>query len=231
ASSTREVYARPRSISCDRGPASVSFGAGGTMDSFRIWLRVLVCLALASFGTGCGALSAATNPKVSWAMSDPAPMTVVVRRADAAEATGKNVERLLLTTPIDEQGAWIGKTAPEKDEAQKKADEIAARDEYALTGARVIPAEVWSTTLAGVASAPPTLTAAEVPKPDAAPKTDKRTNRTAKKKEAPPPPPPPPAPPKYASLLAAVDPALGDKANAVLAKRHEIGEIEAKIAT
>ena len=35
--------------------------------------------------TGCGMLSAVANPKVAWAFNDPAPMTVVVRRADAAE--------------------------------------------------------------------------------------------------------------------------------------------------
>ena len=35
--------------------------------------------------TGCGPLSAFANPKVAWAIQDPAPMSVVVRRADAAD--------------------------------------------------------------------------------------------------------------------------------------------------
>ena len=36
--------------------------------------------------TGCGVLGAMANPKVAWAVGDPAPMTIVVRRADAADA-------------------------------------------------------------------------------------------------------------------------------------------------
>jgi len=45
------------------------------------------------------ALGAMANPKVAWAIQDPAPMSVVVRRADAAEATAKQVDRILTATP------------------------------------------------------------------------------------------------------------------------------------
>ena len=62
--------------------------------------RVSGIAALSAFSTGCGALSAAANPKVAWAINDPAPMSVVVRRADLERvargrrpAVGLDVER------------------------------------------------------------------------------------------------------------------------------------------
>jgi hypothetical protein len=178
-------------------------------------------------------LRAATNPKVSWALSDPAPLPVVVRRADAAEETAKHVQRLLVATPLDDSAEWVGKTAPNQEGAQKKAQEIAARDEYAASGARVIPAEVWRTTLAGLSPPLPALTSAEVasvPSSKMGQGSAKRTRvEAAATKKVAAIPPPASASPKYATLLAAFDASLGDKGAQVLAKRRQIGELEAQI--
>ena len=205
------------------------------------------------FGSGCAVLGAASNPKVSWALGDPAPMTVVVRRADVAEDTAKHVDRLLMATPVDDDSAWPKKTAPEAGDAKTQAEEIAKRDMYASTGSRVVQAEVWSKSLATVAPAPgsapassaasqATLTAAEVPagaaKPGKKPKPDVKDGRAGKekKKDKPPAAPPPSAAPaapsnaKYASLLAVVDAALVDKYAAVMAKKRAIGDVKVQIA-
>jgi hypothetical protein len=199
---------------------------------------------VALFGTGCGALSAATNPKVSWALGDPAPMTVVVRRAEVAEETGKHVDRLMMATPVDDDSAWLKKTAPEPDDAKAQAEEIAKREMYATTGSRVVPAEVWSKSLATVAQtqgpASTTLTAAEVPaaapKPGKRPKADPKGKKKDKPTPAAPAPTPAPAPapssatPKYASLLAVVDAPLVDKYAAVMAKKRAIGDAKTEVA-
>src|ERR1700679_2325882 len=53
---------------------------------------------LLSYSTGCGVLSAIANPKAAGALQDPAPMAVILRRADVARATATNVDLLLSTT-------------------------------------------------------------------------------------------------------------------------------------
>jgi hypothetical protein len=75
--------------------------------------------------TGCGLVGAMANPKVAWAINDPAPMTVVVRRADAAEATAKQVDRLLMATPASPDSDWLKNVGPTPD--------YAAQDMKALT--------------------------------------------------------------------------------------------------
>src|ERR1039458_8002193 len=67
--------------------------------------------------TGCGMLSAVANPKVAWAFTDPAPMAVVVRRADAAEATAKQVDRILTATPVSPDAAWLKNVGPKPEDA------------------------------------------------------------------------------------------------------------------
>src|SRR5271166_1571027 len=67
--------------------------------------------------TGCGALGAMANPKVAWAIQDPAPMSVVVRRADAAEATAKQVDRILTATPASPDAGWLGTVGPKPEDA------------------------------------------------------------------------------------------------------------------
>jgi hypothetical protein len=106
-----------------------------------------VIAASLSTGTGCSALGAAANPKVAWAISDPAPMSVVVRRADAATATSKEVDRLLTATPANPDSDWIANVAPSKDDAKANVNTVGAMPMYAQTKARVVPAEVWVRTL------------------------------------------------------------------------------------
>ena len=108
------------------------------------------------FGSGCGLLSAAANPKVAWAINDPAPMTVVVRRADAAEKTATEVDRLLAQTPADGDAAWVQKTAPDQAEAQTFEDDLATNNPlYRDSHARVVAAEVWVKTLSSIKPASP----------------------------------------------------------------------------
>src|SRR5262245_18523752 len=68
----------------------------------------LVLLSWASLG--CGMISAVTTPKAAWAIAESPPLSVVVRRAEAARATSLEVDRLLGGTPVDEPSKWIGRT-------------------------------------------------------------------------------------------------------------------------
>ena len=102
---------------------------------------------LLSVGTGCGAIKAATNPKSAWALSDPAPMAVVVRRADAAEGTAKEVDRLLTSTPAAPDAPWVVATAPTDEEQKKDGDAIANHTLYVQSQARIVSAELWARSL------------------------------------------------------------------------------------
>jgi hypothetical protein len=108
----------------------------------------LLCGVVAT-GTGCGALKAAANPKVAWAMNDPAPMSVVVRRADVAEKTAQNVDRIMTDTPIPEDGAWLNKVAPEQEESKNQLVELRKNDLY-LTNVKIVAAEVWAKNLSAL---------------------------------------------------------------------------------
>lgn len=122
------------------------------------WLQSIGTAAL--FGTllatstGCGAIAAAANPKVAWAISDPAPMSVVVRRADVAEKTAQQVDRVMTDTPANDDSPWLASVAPQKDDATKSLAEIRQHALYAPggpgQGARVVPAEVWAKSLAQI---------------------------------------------------------------------------------
>ena len=72
---------------------------GRAAEPLRLAATICALFGLLFIMTGCGALGAMANPKVAWAIQDPAPMSVVVRRADAAEATAKQVDRILTSTP------------------------------------------------------------------------------------------------------------------------------------
>ena len=178
------------------------------------WLNAAGCVALLggllTFGTGCGALAAAANPKVAWALNDPAPMSVVVRRADVAENTAKEVDRLLTETPANDDSAWVGKVAPEKEDATKQLGELRQHDLY-VGGARVVAAEVWAKSLHSIESRkkdkpadqalPPAQPAAPAPEPQpVAKKEAKRDSKGNKKAKTSPskrrsrPRPPPPLP-------------------------------------
>jgi hypothetical protein len=107
---------------------------------------------LLSVMTGCGALGAMANPKVAWAIQDPAPMSVVVRRADAAEATAKQVDRILTATPASPDADWLKTVGPTPDDAAGEVKAIKSEPMYAKSHARVVPAEVWARTLADIQS-------------------------------------------------------------------------------
>ncbi|HEY1691137.1 MAG TPA: hypothetical protein VGG39_03195 [Polyangiaceae bacterium] len=102
--------------------------------------------------TGCGALGAMANPKVAWAIQDPAPMSVVVRRADAAEATAKQVDRILTATPASPDAAWLHAVGPKPEDAAGEVKAIKTEPMYAKSHARVVPAEVWARTLGDIQS-------------------------------------------------------------------------------
>lgn len=219
------------------------------------WLHAVGCTAflcaLLALGTGCGALKAAANPKVAWALNDPAPMSVVVRRADVAENTAKEVDRLLTDTPANDDSAWVGKIAPEKEEATKQLGELRQHDLY-VGGARVVAAEVWSKSLHSVEGkaakvAEPAPVPAPTPAPEPQPvakaakrdvKKDGKGNKKAKAEDAPvapatppaPTPAPAPAAPKYQSLLAAIDKDLGGEWGKVMEKKKTMGELKGDIA-
>jgi hypothetical protein len=106
---------------------------------------LLVC------NTGCGIVSAMANPKAAWALQEPAPMAVILRRADAARATATNVDRLLSTTGVDASSKWVPKVALKKADAESALKEIGADPDYVVPkGAkiRVVQAEAWAKVLA-----------------------------------------------------------------------------------
>ncbi len=107
---------------------------------------------LLSTSTGCGMLGSLANPKVAWAIQDPAPMSVVVRRADATQATVTEVDRLLTATPTGENSEWLTHVAPDPKEAAADMAALKMDPMYSKSHARVIPAEVWIRTLPSVLS-------------------------------------------------------------------------------
>lgn len=126
-----------------------------------------VLCALLATGTGCGAIKAAANPKVAWAVGDPAPMSVVVRRADQAEKTAQNVDRLMTETPADESSEWLGKVGPDTQAATEQLTELRKHELY-VSGVRIVAAEVWAKQLAALEKKDPSK-AAPVKTADAKP--------------------------------------------------------------
>ena len=120
-----------------------------------IWGRAATGCALfgiLSVMTGCGALGAMANPKVAWALKDPAPMTVVVRRADAADATSKQVNRLLNATPASPDSDWLKNVGPKPEDAAADMKALTQDPLYAQSHARIVAAEVWLRTLGDLQS-------------------------------------------------------------------------------
>jgi hypothetical protein len=125
---------------------------GRAAAPLRLIASVCALFGLLSVMTGCGALSAMANPKVAWAIQDPAPMSVVVRRADAAEATAKQVDRILTATPASPDADWLKAVGPKPEDAAGEVKAIKSEPMYAKSHARVVPAEVWARTLGDVQS-------------------------------------------------------------------------------
>jgi hypothetical protein len=105
---------------------------------------------LLSMTTGCGMLGAMANPKVAWAIQDPAPMSVVVRRADVAQATAAEVERLMTKTPISNDSAWLAQVGPDPKDAAAELKALTQDPMYMKSKARVVSAEVWIRTLPAI---------------------------------------------------------------------------------
>ncbi len=212
---------------------------------------------LLSVGTGCGAIKAAANPKSAWALTDPAPMAVVVRRADAAEGTAKEVDRLLTSTPASPDAPWVQATAPTDEEQKKDGEAIANHTLYVQSQARIVSAELWARAL------PARKMDGKADKSDKSDKADKagepariaKADKPGKKKGRKPAakadsksaaadnkadvgtttltgaevPAAKPAS-RAGSLVAAIDPALADKYAVVMAKKKEVADLRAQIA-
>ena len=125
---------------------------GRAAAPLRLVASICALTGLLSVMTGCGALSAMANPKVAWAIQDPAPMSVVVRRADAAEATAKQVDRILTATPASPDADWLKAVGPSPEDAAGEVKAIKSEPMYAKSHARVVPAEVWARTLGDIKS-------------------------------------------------------------------------------
>ncbi len=100
--------------------------------------------------TGCGVISAIGNPKAAWALQEPAPMAVILRRADVARATATNVDRLLSSTGVDASSRWVLKLALKKADVEAALKEMGQDPDYAVPkGAkiRVVQAEAWAKVL------------------------------------------------------------------------------------
>jgi hypothetical protein len=103
-----------------------------------------------SLTTGCGLLSAATNPGAFWAVNDPANLQIVVRRADAALITTAEVNRLLTATPAGKDTPWVASVSPDPKAAAAEIKALQQDPDYAATRARVVGAEVWMRMLGDV---------------------------------------------------------------------------------
>ena len=205
---------------------------------------------LLSVGTGCSAIKAAANPKSAWALSDPAPMAVVVRRADAADGTAKEVDRLLTSTAATPDAGWVKATAPTDEEQKKDGEAIANHSLYVQSQARIVAAELWNRALptrkddakvegkSDKAEKPTKAGDAKIAKADKiakkkAPKgaADKKqpdvgtTTLTAAEVPA------RTAPgARSGSLVGAIDPALADQYAVIMTKKKEVKDLRAQIA-
>ncbi len=128
---------------------------GRALRAVPFALQIGITAALGMSSVGCGALAALTNPKAGWALTEPAPMGVVVRRAEVANATARQVDRLMGRTPVDDTSKWIPKTALKKADAEALLQGMTGDDTYAAAqGAklRVVPAEAWVATFSEICS-------------------------------------------------------------------------------
>jgi hypothetical protein len=125
---------------------------GRAAKPLRYGTMIGACAGLLSMSTGCGLVGAMANPKVAWAIQDPAGMTVVVRRADAADATAKQVDRILTATPVNADSDWLKAVGPKPEDAAPDVKAFSQFPFYAKSHARVVPAETWAVSLGDVQS-------------------------------------------------------------------------------
>jgi hypothetical protein len=77
---------------------------------------------------------------------------VVVRRQTGASKTAKEVDRLLASTPMDDDSAWVKKLAVSPDDAKGILEAQKARAAYSAAPTKVLPVEVWMKVLPDVKS-------------------------------------------------------------------------------
>ncbi|MCA9620688.1 MAG: hypothetical protein KC731_16810 [Myxococcales bacterium] len=114
----------------------------------RRWGAALVMVAGLSSLTGCSFFKGLTNPDVAWAMSEPTPMAVVIRRTELATGIADQVDRIMADMPVDEAAEKA--LALKLGDAEKRLDEAASAPVYGGQPLRVVPAEAWLPTLAAV---------------------------------------------------------------------------------
>jgi hypothetical protein len=133
------------------GPAKESSMSSGRVVG-RLLAKVAFGALLLGSETGCSGFS----PRVALLVArETPPMTVVVRRADAARATAANVERLLSATGVDADSKWVGKIALKKADIDTMLQDVGGDPEYDLTKGgklRVVQAEAWARTLSTICS-------------------------------------------------------------------------------
>lgn len=109
---------------------------GRAFRTLPVLVHVMAVSALGVGATGCGALSALTNPKAAWAFDEPAPMGVVVRRAELAHATADQVERLMGKTGVNDESEWIAETSLKKEDAEAILASTGKNDTYGSASAK-----------------------------------------------------------------------------------------------
>jgi hypothetical protein len=103
--------------------------------------------------TGCSFVSAITNPKAAWALNEPTPLSVVLRRAEVANATAREIDRLLGDTGVNEKSAWTDKTSIKGDDGKKLLEQAAGEGVYVGPArVRVLPVEAWAIVLPALCS-------------------------------------------------------------------------------
>jgi hypothetical protein len=126
------------------------------MPSQRSHTMATACLIGALLGAaGCGSFRAAASFNSIHYVQEQAPLTVVVHRAQAAEQTAAEVDRLLNGTSVTPASAWLTETqlAPELI-AEHKAM-FADHPHYEGTKYEVLPAAIWAHTLRHIAENEP----------------------------------------------------------------------------
>ncbi len=109
---------------------------GRALRTLPVLVHVMAVSALGVGATGCGALSALTNPNAAWAFDEPAPMGVVVRRAELAHATAEQVERLMGKTGVNDESEWIAETSLKKEDAEAILASTGKNDTYGSSSAK-----------------------------------------------------------------------------------------------
>jgi hypothetical protein len=91
--------------------------------------------------TGCGAANALANPAVLEALNEPAPMGVIVRRAELARGIANDVDRLANEVPL--QTAIARACSMRAADAEQRLALSGGSAVYAKMPIRVLPVEAW----------------------------------------------------------------------------------------